>query len=592
MKNKIIPIITILILFWAFCIEEYQRLNTHTVLSVIEPAILGIDINNNKQIDTDEIVCIPDITSFSTNMKNDWHEFINKNKISENDVAKLGYLANNFATNTILNQKVKIHYTNKKNEYCKFANVFIQEKNYTQILSNSGFAIKNNSPINPNAYYDQLKKAEKLDLVILNHKNNKYHSIDCKYGKNASDMVVLQRNELPQNTKACKICQGKSLSRTTNLKNIPTIFTNGDIQIYLSDYTNQLKPDKNCQHNICKTVVKQINLSQHSIDIAAYGWENIPAIEKALLNAKKRGIKIRLVIDAQIPNNNYYPDYKKIMNISDEYKTDFNPNNLQHSNYLMHNKFFIFDRSKILTGSMNFSQTGFSGYNANSILIINSKQIANLYQKEFEQMLSGKFHKAKTPSINNKNIKLKNNIISVYFSPQDKIISKEIIPLVNNAKTYIYIPTFILSHEELTKSLILARKRGVDIKIIIDGTSSQQSYSKHNDLRKENIKVKAENYAGKMHMKTILIDDKYTIIGSMNFSNSGENKNDENVIILTDSYITKFYKNYFNYLWEKIPDKLLYKNIKAESKDSIGSCSDNIDNDYDGKIDSMDEGCK
>ena len=31
-----------------------------------------------------------------------------------------------------------------------------------------------------------------------------------------------------------------------------------------------------------------------------------------------------------------------------------------------------------------------------------------------------------------------------------------------------------------------------------------------------------------LHSKSMLIDDKYTIIGSMNFSNSGENKNDEN----------------------------------------------------------------
>ena len=38
----------------------------------------------------------------------------------------------------------------------------------------------------------------------------------------------------------------------------------------------------------------------------------------------------------------------------------------------------------------------------------------------------------------------------------------------------------------------------------------------------------------------MIVDDKYTIIGSMNFSNSGENKNDENLIVINDAEIAKF----------------------------------------------------
>ena len=104
--------------------------------------------------------------------------------------------------------------------------------------------------------------------------------------------------------------------------------------------------------------------------------------------------------------------------------------------------------------------------------------------------------------------------------------------------------------------------------------------------------VKTENYAGKMHSKSMIVDDKYTIIGSMNFSNSGENKNDENLILIKDSELTKFYKEFFLYQWKKIDNKWLYQNVRAESKDSIGSCYDGIDNNYDGLIDSEDLACK
>ena len=95
-----------------------------------------------------------------------------------------------------------------------------------------------------------------------------------------------------------------------------------------------------------------------------------------------------------------------------------------------------------------------------------------------------------------------------------------------------------------------------------------------------------------MHSKSIIIDDKYVVTGSMNFSNSGENKNDENTIIIENPKLAEFYKGYFEFLWNKIPEYYLNHSVSAESKYSIGSCHDGIDNDYDEKIDSQDEGCR
>ena len=111
-------------------------------------------------------------------------------------------------------------------------------------------------------------------------------------------------------------------------------------------------------------------------------------------------------------------------------------------------------------------------------------------------------------------------------------------------------------------------------------------------LRQNKIPVKTENYAGKLHSKSMIIDDKYVITGSMNFSNSGENKNDENVLIIENPKLAKEYKEFFTYLWSKIPDIYLTQNARAESKDSIGSCTDGIDNDFDGLIDAKDPGCR
>ena len=214
-----------------------------------------------------------------------------------------------------------------------------------------------------------------------------------------------------------------------------------------------------------------------------------------------------------------------------------------------------------------------------------------MYKEEFNQMLSGKFSQNKS-KIKHTTINIGKSYITPIFSPKDTAITNNILPLINNAKSYIYMPAFVITHSALSNALINAKKRGVDVKIIIDATGVHSTSSKVKMLRDSGIPLKVENYAGKIHSKSIIIDDKYIITGSMNFSNSGENKNDENALIIQDERLAHFYKGFFEYLWNKIPDKYLTHNVRAEGKDSIGSCSDGIDNNYDGKIDMEDAACK
>ena len=205
-------------------------------------------------------------------------------------------------------------------------------------------------------------------------------------------------------------------------------------------------------------------------------------------------------------------------------------------------------------------------------------------------MFNGKFHNNKQ-KISNKKLSLMSGDYSVSFSPQDKAVSNLILPLIKGAKNYIYIPTFLLTEKRITQELINAKNRGVDVKIIMDALNASIRHSKHKDLREAGVLVKVENFAGKMHSKSKIIDDEFVVIGSMNFSYSGENRNDENLILIRNVDIAKTYKSFFLYLWSKIDNKWLKYTPRAESLDSIGSCSDGIDNNYDGKVDEDDLAC-
>ena len=449
----------------------------------------------------------------------------------------------------------------------------------------------------------------KLQLVILNHHSNKYHTLDCKFAKLAHDTVIIPQKQLPKTAKPCRYCHNlnKRLKKKCHkhekqklyyfnyeipkIPAPPTIISDGNISLYFTNFTKKLKPDNKCQTHVCKEFVKLTNNATESIDIAIFGYENVPEVTKALKLAKERGVKIRYVYDEYFnPAQNIYSGNDIIKGIAEISKSDRGGNSV-NSNMLMHNKFIIFDNKIVYTGSMNFSQNGLSGYDQNDVIIINSKEIAKLYSQEFEQMFSGKFHKDKIKNQENNTYKIGNSEIEVYFSPQDKS-SFRIIQLIQNSKHYIYIPTFLITHSRISNELIKARQRGVDVRMIMDANNVHTKNTKHQILRKNGIPIKIESYAGKLHSKTMIIDDKYIITGSMNFSNSGENKNDENMLVINNPRLAKRYKEFFNYLWAMIPNRYLKYNPKAESKASIGPCFDGVDNNFNGKIDKQEDSCK
>ena len=259
---------------------------------------------------------------------------------------------------------------------------------------------------------------------------------------------------------------------------------------------------------------------------------------------------------------------------------------------LMHNKFFIFDSQKVFTGSSNITQTDLTGFNANYAVLINSEKIAQYFTEEFNQMYSGKFHNLKE-KFDKPTVTFPDGAeVSVYFSPEDKVITKELIPIINNSKEKIDVSIFSLTHKKLKEALINAVNRGVEIRVINDATNASNRFSIHNELRAAGCKVKTENYAGKNHSKIMIIDGEYTLIGSMNFTSNGENANDENALIIKSPKIAKEMANSFEKTWNQIDDEYLQKDPPAESLQSINSCFDGVDNDFDGKIDMQDEGCR
>lgn len=592
-KAKYLSILIVIVLFSAFLCKILLKSKTYNVLKVSSPFEFVVDKNNDGIIDENEIIIID----------NDYQFFDKKNlnnslaaalQLDEYQKFAFVYLTEKFFNEVLLDKKVELKRENGSDI------IYLSGEKYSNILEKSGYLFRNYKPINIFTYEKRLKQIKKSEYKLYNTKSNKYHELTCEYGQKARKYVLLAKSQLPKGAKPCHYCHcsknANQYSSNSPVKVPPLVYSARDIKVIFSDFTTHLIPNRKGDSLICKEIIKQIDESKSSIDIAIYGYDRVPKIEAAIKRAISRGVRVRLVCDIDYSGKNIYENTFEFSKLIKNYSCDTPNANIQnpakYSNSIMHNKFYIFDNSRIITGSANLSHTDMSDYNCNCIVFINSPTIADIYTKEFEQMYNNKFHFLKSKIQKPENIKINNSIISVYFSPKDKIINTQIIPLINQAKHYIYMPIFLITDIDLANSLVLAKHRGVDVRVIVDATNAHRNSSKHELLRKNGILVKTENYAGKMHSKSVIIDDTYTIIGSMNFSKSGQYKNDENVLIIKDSKLTKFYKKFFLYLWDKISNYWLNHNVRAESIFSIGSCKDGIDNNYDGKIDSADDGCR
>ena len=561
-KTKTLTATLVILLLIAFSLLPKDK--EFCVKNVISPT--EIQLNNN------EILKFDDIQTFDASYSPKNKELATKLGITEDEAFIIGNLAKYWSQNLLSGRDVLIE--NGDLIYYKYS--------YQKKLENSAFGIRNNEPCRKSAFNKLLKSIRHTKYGIF--ADDKFYPISKEFAQ--GDFIIIRKSHYYKLFPKAFVKKAKGAKKTKFEKSKIYFkpFSNGNIKIIVSDLTTKLKPDRNCSSDICKEILTNINNTKSSIDMAIYGYSSTPAIEKAIKDAQNRGVKIRLVYDVDAKNQNIYPDTFKFVNLIANSKSD---SGLKDSNATMHNKFYIFDNKAVITGSANLSHTDMSGFNSNNIIVINSPDVAKIYKTEFEQMFNGNFHSAKIPTVNNKA-----NNMQIYFSPQDKTISNAVLPIIENAKDYIYIPIFVITENRVVEALIKAKQRGVDVRLISDALNASSKYSKIKVLRANGVPVKIENYAGKMHSKTMIADDKYSIIGSMNFSKSGETKNDENTIVLENAEAAKYLKRFFLYQWDRIPDKWLNGYPRAEGWESIGSCTDGIDNDYDGLTDALDTGCQ
>ena len=123
------------------------------------------------------------------------------------------------------------------------------------------------------------------------------------------------------------------------------------------------------------TIIKAIGQAQKTIKVQAYSFTNAD-IAKALLDASKRGVQVRVVLDKSQETEKYTSaTFLANSGVPVRIDDDF---------AIAHNKIMILDDETVITGSFNFTKAA-EERNAENVLVIRgNKDLAKFYLQNWQ----------------------------------------------------------------------------------------------------------------------------------------------------------------------------------------------------------------
>ena len=315
-------------------------------------------------------------------------------------------------------------------------------------------------------------------------------------------------------------------------------------------------------------IISRINNARQSVDAALYSLSGTPGenIAAALLAAKQRGVKVRLIVEADNRNSNAISLLAAggIPLIDDAF------DRVNAGGGYMHNKFFVVDGRGgapesvwVWTGSWNPTFPGtFDDYQ--NAVEFQDAALAGAYLLEFEEMwgsgtetpaaAASRFGARKRDNTPHRFV-IGGSSVECYFSPSDRTTA-HIAAAIGAAERSIAAGTMTLTRADLAATLVAQKSGGRKVRIILDNNTD--SGSQFGFLAGQGLDCRLKTGAGLFHHKYMIADaenpsgNPVVVTGSHNWSNSAENSNNENTVIIhnpavANQYLQEFAARYYQF---------------------------------------------
>jgi phosphatidylserine/phosphatidylglycerophosphate/cardiolipin synthase-like enzyme len=334
------------------------------------------------------------------------------------------------------------------------------------------------------------------------------------------------------------------------------VYFNSDVDTTYSVYTLA----QNIGGALDDTLVAYIDRAEESIDFAIYSFSNIASasVPNALNRAKDRGLQVRVIACGTKQNQglNYLDQDIPVLVAPNENERDG----------IMHNKFAAIDAESsnpdkpvVWTGSTNISYNQIVS-DANDMIFIQDQALARAYKIEFEEMWGSQtqhpnedyslFGADKTDNTPHEFI-IGGNRVECYFSPSDGT-NQQLVNTIHSADNNLNVGTMLITRTDIALAISDAKARGVATNVLTEGDANTETVNSIlSDALGNNSYVFDNITYGIFHHKYAVVDnnkpefDPLVITGSHNWSNSANEINDENTLIIHNEDIAnQYYQNF------------------------------------------------
>ncbi|MGB3298905.1 MAG: phospholipase D-like domain-containing protein [Phormidesmis sp.] len=372
-----------------------------------------------------------------------------------------------------------------------------------------------------------------------------------------------------------------------------------------SVYTDPYRHIERYGDDLEQIVVTAVDQAKTTVDVAVQAL-NLPHVAEALVKSTHRGVKTRLILENQyaslsssdVDQNNALQALRAghVLLIDDTADGS-------KGSGLMHNKFLVIDSQWVLTGSANLTLSGVHGDadepasrgNANALIKINSPTLASLFTAEFNQMWgdgpgakpdsrfglqksnarAGKHQQPSARRISLPSNEASSNI-TLQFSPLspknpwNESVNGLISQTLSQSKSSIDLALFVFSEQRIANQLETQSQAGTQLRVLVDPAFVYRSYSEVLDilgttLLDQRCQLEADNRpwrspvktvgspllppGDKLHHKFALIDGKTVIVGSHNWSDAANTKNDEALLVIENAAVAAHFDREFERLY-------------------------------------------
>ena len=389
-------------------------------------------------------------------------------------------------------------------------------------------------------------------------------------------------------------------------------------------YLNPLTGEFRNGDNLELLLIEAIHSAEKEILVAVQEI-SLPSIARHLVSASEKGIKVKVILEnkysspwSQIHEIDLSPhDRQKLTALKAQADLDQNgvlspaeahshdallildrgnipriddTEDGSKGSGLMHHKFVVIDGQKVITGSANFTSSGFHGDagssrtrgNVNHIITIESQDLAAVFKEEFARMWGDGPHGTKNSRFGRgkqakrlQTIKVGPSEFRVLFPPHPRTMQGHGLDVIDNqlksAQKSIDLALFVFSAQQLTNTLAERTSSGVKLRLLADPGFANRSFSEVLDLHGIALpdrfcKFEADNQplakplkgigsprlarGDKLHHKFAVIDNKTVITGSFNWSPAAAHTNDETLLVIHSPQLAQHFKREMDRLWK------------------------------------------